>query len=148
MLILNVYKSHLYDLYYVIFFYAAISCCRMVFYGRAVNWMPCTVQHTCASVTGYSCWGSDLWHCDAGSPIWHSTVPLLCSCQQIPLKCLYSNRCEGLPDSALCLCTCRVRYTEVDDNMADTDDVVVPELHKLLEQDSYLVPYKKDYKRR
>ncbi|XP_040194692.1 1,4-alpha-glucan-branching enzyme isoform X2 [Rana temporaria] len=41
-----------------------------------------------------------------------------------------------------------VRSTEVDDNMADTDDVVVPELHKLLEQDSYLVPYKKDFKRR
>ncbi|XP_018431642.1 PREDICTED: 1,4-alpha-glucan-branching enzyme [Nanorana parkeri] len=41
-----------------------------------------------------------------------------------------------------------VHHTDMDDKMADIDDVLVPELHKLLEQDSYLVPYKKDFQRR
>ncbi|XP_068122477.1 1,4-alpha-glucan-branching enzyme-like [Hyperolius riggenbachi] len=37
---------------------------------------------------------------------------------------------------------------DMGDKMADVEDIVVPELHKLLEQDPYLVPYKKDFQRR
>lgn len=37
---------------------------------------------------------------------------------------------------------------DMEDSVDDTEVVVVPEVHKLLEQDPYLKPYKKDFQRR